>query len=133
MTQIDNNLPALLLADLGPDLLNATGCLNWLLRVIHGDRATCPECGHEIQSERQLTAFREMRRVCCKQCNRWFDCKTGTILQATTLPPRRIVLLALLLGIGLPVREIADRIGIHETTVRDWRDRLCPARLPLRE
>lgn len=131
MTQVSNTLavpagsiPARLLQGMVPALLDHAACLGWLLQEIHGGRAACPECGRDLDSDRQAAAFRAGKRVCCKQCGRWFDYRTGTILSATTLSPREVILLSMLLAVGIPVREVAERLELHEGTVRDWRDRL---------
>lgn len=128
MTQAFNtpaaSIPARLLRGMVPALLDHDACLQWLLREIHGDRCACPECGRDLDSERQAAAFRSEKRVCCKHCGRWFDYRTGTILSATTLSPREVILLSMLLAVGTPVREVAERLDLHETTVRDWRERL---------
>jgi len=118
------SLSTLLLQALTPQMLNATACLDWLLQAIHAGWVVCPHCNQEIQSDRQRKAFRSLGRVCCKSCGRWFDSRTGTVLAGTTLSPREIILLALLLEVRIPVGEIAERLGLHETTVRDWRDRI---------
>ncbi len=118
------SIPARLLAGMVPALLDHDACLRWLLQEIHGGRCACPECGQDLESERQAGAFRSEKRVCCKSCGRWFDYRTGTILSATTLSPREIILLSMLLAVGTPVREVAERLDLHETTVRDWRERL---------
>lgn len=124
LSEITGNLPVDLVNNLTADMLDQAACLEWLLHVLHNGRAVCAGCGNDIISDRQRAAFMGLKRVCCKDCGRWFDAKTGTILSATTLEPRQVLLLALLLGIGRPVAEISARIGIHESTVRDWRDRL---------
>lgn len=120
----DESIPGRLLAGMVPALLDHSACLQWLLQEIHGGRCACPECDRELDSERQAAAFRNEKRVCCKACGRWFDYRTGTILSATTLSPREIILLSMLLAVGMPVREVAERLELHETTVRDWRERL---------
>jgi len=117
-------LPAALLETITVGLLDDTTCRDWLLQYFHGDLHACPHCEQSLTSFRQQDAFRFGKRVCCKSCGRWFDHRTGTVLAATTLTAPQILLLALLLGSGRPLQEIATRLGLHETTVRDWRDRL---------
>ena len=117
-------LPVELMQTITFGMLNDTACCDWLLQYFHGDGFACPHCDQEITSERQRDAFQGGKRVCCKGCGRWFDHRSGTVLAATTLAPRQILLLALLIGAGLSPREIADRLGLHESTVRDWRARM---------
>ena len=69
------------------------------------------------------------RNCCCKDCGKYFDARTGTVLAGTTLDFRQVLLLSLLLAVGVPVRQVADRLQLHESTVRDWRDRLSLGQL----
>lgn len=106
---------------LRPEMLDATACLSWLLQTLHGSTPVCPQCRRTVDA---IDSFRARKRVCCKGCGKFHDYRTGTILSGTTLSPRVVYVLALLLAIGQPVREIAERLGLHEGTVRDWRDRM---------
>ena len=124
LPDITKPMPEALLQTISADLFDDAACRSWLLHYLHAGGSTCPECRQEITSERQLDSFRSGKRVCCKACGRWFDQRTGTVIACTTLGPRRILLLALLIAAGLTTREIGDRLQLHESTVRDWRDRL---------
>ena len=119
-----DTLPGVALDVLAPEFLDADHVRADLLRRLHGDRAACPDCDRDIPTKKGISAFWEERAVRCGGCGRHFDARTGTMLEGTRLDCRTVWLLALLLRIGLPARQIADRLGLHETTVRDWRDRL---------
>jgi transposase-like protein len=106
------------------DALDADWCRSWVLQHIHGSLAGCPHCDQVIGDERRQETFWRRGRLRCNKCGRYFDAHTGTILAGTSLDYREIYLLAFLLGAGLPVREVSKRLGINESTVRDWRDRL---------
>lgn len=119
-----DTLPAVALEILAPEFLDAGYIRADLLRRLHAGRAACPDCGRDIPTEKGISAFWEERSVRCGGCGRHFDARTGTFLEGTRLDCREVFILALLLRIGMPTRLIADRLGLHETTVRDWRDRL---------
>jgi len=119
-----DTLPAVALAVLAPEFLDSAYVRADLLRRLHGDRAACPDCGRDIPTGKGIAAFWEERAVRCGGCGRHFDARTGTMLEGTRLDCRTVFVLALLLGLGLPARQVAARLGLHETTVRDWRDRL---------
>jgi transposase-like protein len=104
--------------------LDDTACRDLLLSVLQPGQTVCPECGSSLSTNRQEQTFRSGGRVCCKECGRWFDHRTGTILSGTTLSVREIIYLVLLLGQGLPIKTIANRMDLHEGTVRDWRERV---------
>jgi len=123
-----DTLPAAVLSGISAELLGEGECRAFILRQIH-QRACCPGCLVEIQGERAQASFWSGARVCCKSCGKYFDARTGTVLAGTTLDFRRVLLLALLFGAGVPVRQVADRLQLHESTVRDWRDRLSLGQL----
>lgn len=117
-------LPAAAVRDLRPNLLRDDRCQEWLFQNIHRNEAKCPECGEILQTERARASFFGRKRVRCQKCGKFFDYRTGTILAGTSLQAETIYLLSLLLGLGLPDRQISDLLGLDRGTVRDWRDRL---------
>lgn len=124
MTQSPLNLPGVVLAGISSEILQPDMCRQVILQHFHQGGAVCPECAAPILTERAVASFWSGARVCCKGCGKWFDARTGTVLAGTTLGFQEVYLLALLLASGRPVRQIADRLQLHEGTVRDWRDRL---------
>lgn len=124
-----DTLPAAVLAGVSEDLLQVDHCRMMILQKIHGDRPACPECRAEILTPRALVSFWSGARVCCKECGKYFDARTGTVLAGTTLDFRQVLLLSLLLSVGIPARQVAVRLRLHESTVRDWRDRLSLGKL----
>lgn len=122
--QLKSFQPAQALAALSPAAFDEAWCREWILRRIHrGGEAKCPHCDTAV-SGAQVNTFLAGRRLVCKACRTWFDARTGSILAGTPLKYTQIFCLALFLGMELPVKEIAARVGVNQSTIYDWKDRL---------
>jgi transposase-like protein len=104
--------------------LDSERCTAWILRRLHPDGARCPGCGSPL-TDRCLKTFEEGRRTKCGKCGKFFTARTDTFLSGTHMEDRKIILLALLLGLNQPVNSIAKMLGEDPETVRMWRKRFA--------
>ncbi len=114
-------LPGQVLQAVGPDFLDARLCRDWLLERLHPNGPACPWCGMALTSPRSRATFRQLGRVQCTICGRFFTGLSGTVLNKTGLEPTGYVLLCLLMSLGLGDQAIAGRLNVNRETVRRWR------------
>lgn len=117
-------LPAAAVREFSPVMFDADSCRMWVLQKIHVAGAKCPHCQAAVTGSRSIETFWSRGRIVCKSCKRFFDAHTGTILAGSSFDYQEIFFLSFLLGIGRPVKSISECLGVSESTVRDWRDRL---------
>lgn len=122
-------LPAQVFDAFGPDFLAADRCREWLLALLHPAGPACPWCGKALASGRLVSSFRQMGRVQCTGCGRFFTALSGTLLSKTGLDPAGYVLLCLLLAMGVGDQAIAGKLGVNRETVRRWRQRFAALEL----
>ncbi len=92
----------------------------WILEAIHGrGPVLCPECRCEIEGK-ALQRFWEGKRVCCRQCGKFFTALTGSFLAGCHMTYSEVLLLAVFLHFGISPREIAGILRISPETVRLW-------------
>lgn len=126
--QVQGLLSAAAAAAISPAALDETWCREWLIRKIHpGGPGKCPSCSTAV-SGYQVSTYYAGRRVVCKGCRTAFDARKRTILFGTSRSYSQIFCLMLLLGLGVPTKEIASRIGMSRSTIFEWKNRLplCP-------
>jgi hypothetical protein len=109
--------PGAVLAMFGADFLVESFCRMWILGKLHPAGADCPGCGKDIL----LRTFWDGGRVKCDGCGKYFTALTGTFLSGCHLSFREIVLLALLLALEVPDKQIAAVIKMSAENVRLWR------------
>lgn len=122
--------PADALAAFSLDMINITNCAGFLVSKLHRDFPACPHCSAPIApvieeqrtplDENRLSRYRLLEQVRCPSCTRKITAATCTIIDGSKLDPREIYLLAVLLGLDIPVRKIADVLHLDPTTVRSW-------------
>lgn len=95
-------------------------CRQWFMRKLYPADVPCPSCGRTL-TKKQLDVFLLGKRVTCKQCGRWFNERSGSVLSGTRMTYGQAILLLLLLGLKQSARLIADTLGCDEDTVRSWR------------
>ena len=122
-------LPAQVFDAFGPDFLDGDRCRDWLFWQLHPAGPACPWCGKAINSPRTLASFRQLGRVQCTVCGRFFTALSGTLLSKTGLDPAGYVLLCLLLAVGMGDQAIARKLGVNRETVRRWRQRFAALEL----
>ena len=114
-------LPDKVLQAFGPDFLDARLCRDWLLERLHPQGPACPWCGMALTSPRSRATFRQLGRVQCTICQKFFTGLSGTVLSKTGLEPQGYLLLCLLLALGLGDQAIAGKLNVNRETVRRWR------------
>jgi transposase-like protein len=114
-------LPGQVFDALGPEFLDASRCRDWLVGHLHPQGPACPWCGIALTSPRSRATFRQLGRVQCIICGRFFTALSGTTLNKTGLEPAGYVLLCLLISLGLGDQAIAQKLNVNRETVRRWR------------
>lgn len=107
------------------DFLDEERVRSWLFRKLNPAGPRCAHCGEGVLPGRAASTFWAGGRVCCKRCGKYFTASTGTMISGAALSEREIFLVALLLGLEVPVAEIAEVLGRTEETVRFWRGKLA--------
>lgn len=102
------------------EMLNEEACRDWFLRKLHPEGARCPECGHEIISEKKASSFWELKRVTCLACGRTFSAVTGTSLHKIGIEFRALYLLLFMVAHGIRVNKIAAQLGISNGAAYMW-------------
>ena len=92
----------------------------WVLKTLHPDGGRCPGCG-EIVPEKSRGVFWRCGRVKCRHCGKYFTGLTGTFLSGCQQDFRTIILLAVLIGLGVPSGQISSIVRMSEDSIRIWR------------
>ncbi|MFH1034352.1 MAG: helix-turn-helix domain-containing protein [Pseudomonadota bacterium] len=114
-------LPGQVFDALGKEFLDAARCRDWLVEHLHPEGPRCPCCGMPLTSPRSRASFRQLGRVQCTICGRFFTALSGTMLNKTGLEPAGYVLLCLLMALGQGDQAIAAKLNVNRETVRRWR------------
>jgi len=109
--------------DFGADFLSEGYCRTWVLKRMHPAGAFCPRCRRALTGT-TMNRFWEGQRVRCSFCRKKFTALTGTYLTRTHMSYRQIVLIAVFVGYGMPVRTIAEKAGVNKGTVMNWKRKL---------
>jgi transposase-like protein len=115
------------------DRLHASS-LDWkesawpLIDALHLDGKRCPHCGTEIADEARLIRWYQTDRIKCSSCGAFYTSLTGTILHGSTLDPRELYLLQVLLELDVDAVRIASVLNVNRETVKRWKKRLYPER-----
>ncbi len=83
------------------------------------DAECCPHCGASVPS-----TFYKASQIRCKQCNKKYNWKTGTMFQGTKLPVGTLILLIDYIELGIQDQIIATKLKLKEDTVSSWRFRV---------
>jgi transposase-like protein len=105
------------------DALHPAAGIDQVVALIAQARAParcCPSCGNE-RCHRHGFA-NDLQRFRCCVCGRTFNDLSGTPLARLRLKAKWLAYSQVLLD-SLPVRQAADRIGVHRTTAFRWRHR----------
>ena len=116
-------LPKDVAKDFAAAFLDEDVCRHWIIKHLHPESApTCPNCHTDI-SDRVLPRYWEGGRICCNTCGKFFTALTGTFLNGCHLNFSGVFLLALFLGINVPLGIVATKLDISEETARLWRNK----------
>ena len=110
----------------GVGVLDPIACRAFWIRRLHPSGPCCPGCGVLLEG-RQSETFGAGGRVHCNSCGRWFNYRTGTLLQGAIVDDRELYLLALLTEMECPTGQIAAACNLSDDTVRAWQRRLQEA------
>lgn len=125
MTQISIFTPDQVAAAFDDSFLDLVTCRQWLFERIHEKHgAGCPFCNTTVNPGKATITFWVGGRVCCSGCKKYFTARTNTILAGTDLEDSTIFCLAVLLGLGMTEKEVAERLDLDRGTVRQWREKL---------
>ena len=112
--------PASALDLFSPDVLDSLKVRQIVLQMLHGEAMKCPACGQPVSERQHETLLQETGRVCCKHCHRWFNNRTGTILDRSCLTFSSFYLLAVLSALRVEPQQIAQILDIHPDTAKNW-------------
>lgn len=104
------------------NVLNNETCKMWITEKLHHNEARCPRCGASLP-ERQMHSFLDYKRIKCDKCGKYFTALTGTFLSGCHFSFREIVLLAFLLALRVPDKQIAATLKISAENVRLWKEK----------
>ena len=107
-------------AAFGPRFLDPDACRQWVIETLHPNGARCPECKTPV-NDGQLPAFWKGGRLQCAACQKWFTALTQTVVSGCHADFRSFFLIAVLIGLGIDNKTIAEKCGITPETVRMWR------------
>lgn len=100
--------------------LNERVCTRWVLDRLMPYGPSCPRCGNPITRSRQTDSWYALRRVRCGQCGRFLTATSGTFLHGAGIDVREYLIIALLVGMGVDVSEIARLLGRSRDTIATW-------------
>jgi transposase-like protein len=106
---------------MSPDMLDEEKCRRWILQKLHPDGPFCPRCGAPIDGDRVLSSWWSLRRVCCKNCGRYFTAATGTMVNGINISFRQVFLMAWCFYLGLKISQVAELCQLHADTAKLWR------------
>ncbi len=116
-----DTLSRALLNTISPAFLDAEQATRWLVHRLHPHGPACPHCGCPVASPRRRATWEVLGRVKCTGCGRTFSAISRTPLSGSTLSPRAVLLMALLLLGGHDHKTVAARVGCDRSTVNRWR------------
>ncbi|MHC1697749.1 MAG: hypothetical protein AB9919_06775 [Geobacteraceae bacterium] len=86
-----------------------------------GVQEVCPRCKAPL-SHRVVDGWRAGRRIQCTRCRWCGTWRTGTALSKSRLSCSQFLLLSIIVSQSSDNRRIAEFIGVHQDTVRTWRE-----------
>jgi hypothetical protein len=106
-----------------PALISKRRLRCFFMTVFHGMEIRCCHCGEQLEG-RARKSFLDQRITSCAACHRKVFFFRETPFHAAKITQEEFVLLAALLELKVPVREIASALNLAEATVRDWASKL---------
>lgn len=90
---------------------------------MHPSGPTCPACGVSVAGPSAGT-WADGGLIRCRDCGKWFDCRTGTPISGLHLSWQQLTLYVTLYSVGLRSAKIASYCQISDDTVRRLKRRL---------
>lgn len=106
-----------------PKLIDNRKLRCWFLTVFHGLQVRCSHCGQPLEGKAGQT-FLDFRITTCAACHKKVFFFRDTPFHAAKVGQAEFVVLAALLSLKVPVRDIASTLNLAEATVRDWAHKL---------
>ena len=106
-----------------PALLSKRKLRCWFLTAFHGLEIRCCHCGAPLEGKAR-DSFLNCRITSCANCKLKVYFFRGTPFHAAKISQEEFILLASLLALNVPVKDIAAALGLAEATVRDWSGKL---------
>lgn len=122
-TAIKSFTPEAALETFNAGFLSESKCTAWVLNALHPQGPHCPECEIKIYDQTTIGNFWALCRCRCKNCGKFFNALTGTMLHGSQLDQKQVYLVALGIALELPVKAIAKFTGITEASVYAWQKR----------
>lgn len=105
------------LADSALAMLDEKACRSWWLRRLHPAGPVCPQCGVSVTGQSAETWAND-GLVRCRDCGKWHDCKTGTLICGLHMSWQQLFLYIVMASRKDRTAEIARWCKISDDTVR---------------
>lgn len=102
-----------------PSLLEGKKLSCWFSANFHGLQVRCHHCGAMLE-KKALAAFLDFRITSCATCRRKTSFFNNTPLHAAKISREHFVVMAALLALNVPTKDIASALGLSDGTVREW-------------
>lgn len=106
-----------------PALISKKRLRCFFMTVFHGLEIRCCHCGAQLNRKAQET-FLKQRITSCAACHRKVFFFRDTPFHAAKITQEEFLLLAALLALNVPGKDIAATLNLAEATVRDWAGKL---------
>lgn len=103
--------------------LDEAVCRETILRFLHPAGPFCPRCYQCVSGSTASSRFYSGGVLRCPNCQSKFSGRSGTILSRIKLTYTETVSFCLLMAMGLPVKEIACRLGLRIRTAYAYQER----------
>jgi transposase-like protein len=93
----------------------------WFRRFRWPNGVVCPHClkGQEWQGEIGFEGWSGFtRKYQCRQCQSYFNDRTGTLMSASSLDMSLWLRAIMLIGAGLPNQSLHHQLGVHPNTAQ---------------
>jgi hypothetical protein len=102
-----------------PALISGRKLRCWFLTMFHGLELRCCHCGAPLVGKAR-SSFLNFRITSCANCKLKVYFFRDTPFHAAKISQEEFVLLAAMLALNVPVKDIATALNLAEATVRDW-------------
>jgi hypothetical protein len=115
-----------------PALISKRKLRCWFLTMFHGLELRCCHCGAPLEGKAR-NSFLNFRITSCANCKLKVYFFRDTPFHAAKISQEEFVLLAAMLALNVPVKDVAAALSLAEATVRDWAGKLEALNEPTRK